>query len=65
MAVGAKDATDKKLVKMYANVKTMSENTTSQVDPEQILRTMSMIAMHNKHQIQFNNSAIKRKANIA
>lgn len=65
MAIGARDTTDKKLVRLYANVKTLSENTTSQIDPEQILRTMSMIAMNNRHQIQFNNTALKRRANFA
>ncbi|MEI7474923.1 MAG: hypothetical protein WCK67_09115 [bacterium] len=73
MAVGARDATDKKLVRMYANTKTMAEDNTSKVDPEQILRSMTMMAMQNRYQINMQKPMVlnnqqpvqKRKSDIA
>lgn len=65
MAVGARDKTDKKLVKLYANVKTMSDDTTSKVDPDQMLKSMSLMAMHNRNFINFNKPVSRRKSDIA
>jgi len=66
MAIGARDAIDKKLAAMYADKQTNNFDITSKVDPELVWQGMKMIAINNRAMINFNNARIaKRTEKIA
>ena len=64
MAVGARDAIDKKLVQMYANTQTSNLNTVSSVSPDQILNSMTLMSMNNRIFFEMKRTKTERKADI-
>lgn len=52
MAVGPRDAIDKKLINMYADKQTNSFDSTSRLDPEKVWQSMALVAINNRNFIQ-------------
>ena len=48
MAVGARDAIDKRLVQIYADLKTTPSESAKTVDPEKVLNSMELMSLNNK-----------------
>ena len=65
MTVGAKNAIDKRLVQMYANIQTNNYDKTSRVEPERIMDSMSLMALNNRTFVQVRNYNMARKSDIA
>lgn len=61
MSVGAKDHIDKKLVKMYANVQTITLDINLRLAPERILDCMSIMASNNQGIIRANRKMNSRR----
>ncbi|OGI04982.1 MAG: hypothetical protein A2287_07560 [Candidatus Melainabacteria bacterium RIFOXYA12_FULL_32_12] len=52
MSIGPRDMIDRKLVQIYSNVQTNNLDIVSTVDPEKIMKSISLIALNNKIQVQ-------------
>jgi|GEM_PF-730739 len=60
MAVGARDAIDRKLVQMYAKVQTNNFEQTSKIDPERMMSSMDLMALNNKSYFEIKKNTVKR-----
>lgn len=48
MSVGARDVIDKRLVQIYSDVQTSNFDMVSKVDPEQMMKAISLIGLNNR-----------------
>lgn len=61
MAIGATSKIDKRLVNLYAEKKTISEDSSdSKISPDEIWNCMSMIATTNQAFMSINNKSFKK-----
>ena len=48
MAIGARDVLDQRLTAIYANVQTVNFEKDNRVEPDQVIKGLSMMAMANR-----------------
>ena len=60
MPIGARDGLDQKLTEIYANVQTVTFEKDGRIAPDQVIKSLSMVAIANRAMLNLGS----RKSNI-